>query len=231
VTAALSNALATLTRLPEVKKYVYTWTLKKLTIGKVWARNSQIAYVLCIKNLKKDNQTQRMDEINSDWIVIGQFGRVHGIQGMIRLHSFTQEAEKILSYTAWHRFENHAWIPTERLSEQIVNQAILVKIKGFETREAAMKLTNLKIAAPKTLLPTLGKDEFYCFELVGMEVLNTHGSGGVLGKVVEVLQTGANDVLVIQGEKRHLLPFLLNRVIKQICRETRQITVDWDEDF
>ncbi len=172
-----------------------------------------------------------MDEVNSDWIVIGQFGRVHGIQGMIRLHSFTEAPEKVLAYTSWHRFENNTWIPIERIAEQLVNQSISVKIKGFETREAAMKLTNLKVAVPKTHLPTLGKDAFYCFELIGMEVLNTHSHGSVLGKVVEVLQTGANDVLVIQGNKRHLLPFLLNRVIKQICREKRQIIVDWDEDF
>lgn len=170
-----------------------------------------------------------MDDVSSDWVVIGQFGRVHGIQGMIRVHSFTQEPEQVLAYKGWHRFENHVWIPTESIKTDIMHQAILVKIRGFETREAAMMLTNLKIAVPSTQLPQLNEKEFYCFELMDMEVVNTQGLE--LGKVVDVLQTGANDVLIVQGEKRHLLPYLYDRVIKQISREKKQIIVDWDEDF
>jgi 16S rRNA processing protein RimM len=176
--------------------------------------------------LQKTLQTVNSD---SDWIIIGQFGRVHGIRGQIRVHPFTQESEKLLAYNDWHRFENETWIPTERTEQHIAHQTLLVKIKGFETREEAMLLTNLKIAVKKEQLPHLESDEFYCFELIGMEVFNTQDVA--LGIIVDVLQTGANDVLVIQGSQRHLIPYLLHQVIKNVSRETRRIIVDWDENF
>ncbi len=170
-----------------------------------------------------------MVDVNSQWIIIGQFGRVHGVQGLIRVHSFTQEPEQIFAYSDWHRDERNTWLPTERIEEVRHHQTMLVKVKGFETREQAMQLTNQRIAVQESHLPTLTDQEFYCYELVGMTVINTHQK--VLGPVLEVLQTGANDVLVTQGERRHLIPFIRDHVIHQVCRTKRQIIVDWDEDF
>lgn len=176
--------------------------------------------------MQKTLQTVNPD---NDWIIVGQFGRVHGIRGQIRVISFTQEPEQLLTYKDWHRFENGIWSPLIRIEQSIAHHTMLVKIEGFETREEAMLLTNLKIGIKREQLADLGSDEFYCFELIGMEVFNTQGLE--LGKVVEVLQTGANDVLVIKGSQRHLVPYLPNQVIKTMCRETRRIIVDWDENF
>lgn len=164
-----------------------------------------------------------------DWIVIGQFGRVHGIHGAIRLHSFTEAPDEILKYKAWHIYQNEQWVPAERLSEEVTVKGIFVKLKSYETREIAAQLTHTKVGVKQSQLKSLDDTEFYCFELVGMNVVTT--TGKLLGQVTDVLPTGANDVLVIQGEKRHLLPYLPDRVIKRVNREAHEILVDWDDEF
>ncbi|OGV26761.1 MAG: 16S rRNA processing protein RimM [Legionellales bacterium RIFCSPHIGHO2_12_FULL_37_14] len=164
-----------------------------------------------------------------NWVIIGQFGRVHGIEGFIRVHSFTETPEDVLHYKNWHLLKNHTHTPIKRLQEKSTAALFLVKMQGFATREAAMQLTNLKIAIPKQDLKPLSSQEFYWFELIGMEVINKENCS--LGKVLDIFSTGSNDVLIVEGNKKHLIPFLLKRVIHKIDRQKKQILVDWDENF
>lgn len=164
-----------------------------------------------------------------DWIVVGRFGRVHGVRGAIRLHSFTEDPAQILRYKAWCIYQGDQWIPVERLEEQLTSKGVVVKIKGYETRELAAQLTHIKVGVQQTQLAPLEKGEFYCFELIGMNVFN--GNKENIGQVTDIMPTGQHDVLIIQGEKRHLIPYLPGRVIKQIDRAARCISVEWDDDF
>ncbi|MCX7115711.1 MAG: ribosome maturation factor RimM [Gammaproteobacteria bacterium] len=164
-----------------------------------------------------------------NWVVLGQFGRVHGVRGMIRVHSYTAVPADIFQYPQWSLCEKNTWRPIERLAEEYNDQRMIVKIKGYETRDDAAMLTQLTIGVLQETLPVLGSDEFYCFELIGMTVVNTHQQP--LGQVTQLLETGANDVLVVEGESKHLIPYIHNRVIKHISRDTREIVVEWDGDF
>ena len=85
-------------------------------------------------------------------------------------------------------------------------------------------------------MPELPEGEFYWRDLIGMKVVTTKGYD--LGEVTDIMETGANDVLVVKanrndgfGKKERLIPYLFDQVIDSICKKTKQINVDWDPGF
>ena len=87
----------------------------------------------------------------------------------------------------------------------------------------------LDISIPKDDLPELAEDEYYWCDLIGLEVINQ--ADQVLGKVVEIRGTGANDVLVVQGEEQYLIPLLKGSVVRQVDQEQGRMLVDWDGEY
>ena len=166
---------------------------------------------------------------NSDWVVIGRFGRPHGIKGLISIISFTDPRDNIPSYTDWHAYINKQWQPLKLLDLTSNNKSILTRVDGYVEREDLAYLTNIDIGIKSEQLPMLDEGDFYWSQLVGMEVVTVEGIS--LGQVTEILSTGANDVLVVVGEKRHLIPYLPGKSIIKVNDSQRIITVDWDMDF
>lgn len=166
---------------------------------------------------------------STDWVVIGRFGRAHGIKGLITVHSFTDPRDNILRYTDWHAYIDHQWKLLKILHLEVRDKAILAHIEGYHEREQVARLTNAEIAVSQDQLPALQPGEYYWHELIGMQVINQQGQ--LLGQLIEMLPTGANDVLVVQGEKKHLIPYLPGRFVIDVNVSQRLITVDWDVDF
>jgi len=163
------------------------------------------------------------------WLVVGRFGRPHGIKGFITVHSFTEPRDNILQYTNWHAVLKQQRQPLDLLQIETNDKGILVQVAGYPEREQVANLTNLDIAVSAVQLPSLQPGDYYWHELIGMEVISAQGS--TLGKVIEILSTGSNDVLVIEGIKRHLIPYLPGRFVLEVNKEQKLIKVDWDMDF
>ncbi len=85
------------------------------------------------------------------------------------------------------------------------------------------------IAVYRDELPPLADGEYYWCDLINLEVFEQ--SGKKLGIVVEIQETGANDVLVVQGEQRILIPLLIDKVIKHVDTANGRMQIDWDPDF
>lgn len=167
---------------------------------------------------------------SSDWVVVGRFGRPHGLKGFITVHSFTEEREAILQYIPWYTLERGIGKHVPLLQTEANDKHILVQIEGMSQREDIARYTNKDIVIQRTQLPVLPEEDFYWHELVGMQVVNTEDVN--FGHVTEMMATGANDIMVvILGDKRRLIPYLPDRVVLSISREKRQIRVDWDADF
>lgn len=165
----------------------------------------------------------------ASWVVIGRFGRPHGVKGFITIQSFTEPRDNILRYADWRVFLNNTWTPIKVLSVEVHNKAIIAKIEGYPEREQVACLTNVEIAIEKEQLAALEPGEYYWHQLVGMKVINQKGDS--FGVVTEIMPTGSNDVLVVQGEKRHLIPYLPEQFVIEVNESQRVITVDWDLDF
>jgi 16S rRNA processing protein RimM len=165
----------------------------------------------------------------TDWIVVGRFGRAHGIKGFVTVRSFTEPCDNILHYTDWHAYFDKQWRPLNLLHVEVNDKFILVQIEDYNEREQVTALTNIDIAVNRTQFPPLKRGEYYWHELIGMDVVNSQGVS--FGKVKEIMPTGANDVLVVEGAKRHLIPYLPAQFITDINLSQHFIRVDWDMDF
>lgn len=166
---------------------------------------------------------------NQDWIIVGRFGRPHGIKGFVTVHSFTEPRDNILRYTDWNAYINYEWRSIKLLAVEVQSKSIIAQIEGYADRELAARLTNVDIAIPKKDLKELQSGEYYWHQLIGMHVVNSKSES--FGKVIDIIPTGSNDVLVIEGEKRHLIPYLPGQFILNIDSKQQLITVDWDLDF
>lgn len=169
-------------------------------------------------------------------VIVGRLGAVYGIKGWLKVNSFTEQTEAIFDYPNWLVGQDGQW-QAIRVSEwRRHNNALIAKLAGFDVREQSQALTGLDIAVAADELPPLAEDEYYWRELIGMAVVNRQGYD--FGQVVDLMETGSNDVLVVKanlkdafGKKERLIPFVESQMIDAIDRQSRRITVDWDPGF
>ena len=106
---------------------------------------------------------------------------------------------------------------------------IVAQLEGYSDRNQAELLRGLDIAVARSQLPAPQQGEYYWLDLIGLRVFTI---GGVdLGIVDSLMETGANDVLVVNGDKQRLIPFVVNEYIRQVDLKQGKIIVDWDPSF
>ncbi|WP_438865573.1 ribosome maturation factor RimM [Neptunicella sp.] len=172
----------------------------------------------------------------SDTLVVGQFGAPHGVQGWLRITSYTDDLTGIFDYSPWF-VEQGGQIKTYQVEQwRKQNKGVVAKIVGIDNRDQADLLKNLPISIKAEQLPELAEDEFYWRDLIGMQVITEQGYN--LGNVKELFETGSNDVLLVQanhndafGQKERMIPYLQSQVVKSVDREAKTIQVDWDPSF
>jgi 16S rRNA processing protein RimM len=158
-------------------------------------------------------------------VVMGRVHAPHGLKGWIKVRPYTQEMEGLLEYPDW-------WVGTKgqwqqyRLSESALHgSTVVARFDGFTDRESAAGLKGKDVAVPRACLPQIGEDEFYWNDLLGMEVVQRNDAK--LGLIGRILETGANTVLIVEGHKEFLVPFIEN-VIVNVDLKARKLVVDWD---
>ncbi|ARU64291.1 ribosome maturation factor RimM [Histophilus somni] len=168
--------------------------------------------------------------------VVGKLGSTYGIRGWLRLYSSTEQAESIFDYQPWFLKIKGQWQPIELESWKFHNHELIVKLKGINEREVAQTLANVEIGVNLSVFPLLDEGDFYWHDLIGCQVVNLQGYA--MGVVSEMMETGANDVLVVRastkdafGKKERLIPFLYEQVVKRVDLSSKTIEVDWDAGF
>jgi 16S rRNA processing protein RimM len=108
-------------------------------------------------------------------------------------------------------------------------KGMVAKLPGCDDRDAAAKLVGATIRVPRSALPKAKRGEYYWTDLEGLDVVTVEGVD--LGKVSHLFATGANDVLVVHGERERLIPFVTGQFVKEVDLKSGRITVDWDPEF
>lgn len=159
-------------------------------------------------------------------IVLGRISGLYGVNGWVRLYSYTQPRTAILGHSEC-RLRNNGGAQEARLLEgKAQGKGVVARFAGIEDRETAASLIGHDILVSRSVLPDLSEGHFYWADLEGLTV---EGKDGVsMGQVAYLLATGANDVLVVQGEKETLVPFLWGSVILDVDLEAGRIRVDWE---
>ncbi len=162
-------------------------------------------------------------------IIIGRIGSPFGIHGWLKINSFTDPPENIFQYLPWQIHSKQSWLTLNIADSQIQSHRILIKLADCHTPEQAKHYTNTEIAIWRNQLATLENDQYYWSDLEGLSVINSNGVN--LGKVDHLMNTGANDILVVKGAKNYLIPYILNMYVMQVNLQEKTIIVDWHEDF
>ena len=160
-------------------------------------------------------------------IYLGKITGVHGIKGWLKIQSFSSPPENILNYPSWiitNKGEEDFY-SIEQGRKQ--NNKIVVKLEKIDDRNTAESLINSKIQILRSDLPKLSNENYYWSDLVGLSVLNSEET--VIGKIESLIETGANDVMVIitLKDERVLVPFVMHEIIKEVNVELNYIKIDW----
>lgn len=177
-----------------------------------------------------------MSEFNAeDVVVLGRFNSPFGIQGWVKVYSYTEPMENIQSYKPWLVKLKNEWQPVKVKTVKKQGKGLIAKLDTIDTPEAARLYCEVEIAVPKSALPSLDTGDYYWSQLQNLKVITE--SGELLGRVDHLLETGANDVLVVKGDaesvdrETRLIPYVPEKVVKMVDLESETIRVDWGSDY
>lgn len=162
-------------------------------------------------------------------INVGRISGVFGVKGWVKVFSFTEARENILNYSPWLLKKDSEAKLVNVIDGKLQGKAVVAKLDGVNDRDQAAGLMGWDIFITPGQLPKVAKGEYYWSDLIG---LNVETSLGVqLGTVDSLLETGANDVLIVKGERQRAIPFLQGQTIIDIDLNIGRIVVDWDPGF
>ena len=160
---------------------------------------------------------------------MGRVSGVYGVRGWLRVRSDCEPAERLLGYSPWQLRTDRGWCSHPLEDGRPHGTGLLAKLQTVDDRDAARALVGADIAVERSQLPALTEDEYYWTDLIGLDVVTR--SGALLGRVTAVMETGANDVLVVSGDRERLVPFIPDQVVISVDARARCIQVDWDPNF
>jgi 16S rRNA processing protein RimM len=176
---------------------------------------------------------------SNELVVIGKVTSVYGVKGWVKIHSYTEPVENFLRYQDYYLDQADQWQPIAFDQLKRHQKGLVGLMEGIETRESASTYCQCDIAILASQMSSLDDGEFYWHELEGLSVWTRDVGGNelLLGKLHHMIETGANDVLVVRSSKgsldkrERLIPYLPGQVIREIDIEASVIKVDWDPEF
>jgi 16S rRNA processing protein RimM len=163
--------------------------------------------------------------LGKNLIVIGRVSRPHGIKGEIRIEYFNPENPHFFSQyrMIYLQKEGEDPIPYRIIRARPHKKFILAELEGVQKRDDAEREKGKWVLVDPEELPALGVDEYYWYEILGIQVFTEQGA--YIGEVKEIFPTGSNDVYVVKkGEKEFLIPAIKD-VIIEIERDSRKMII------
>lgn len=160
--------------------------------------------------------------------MLGKINGLFGVQGWVKIFSHAQPRKNILSYQPWHIQVDGQWQTLEIIKGREQGKTIVAQLEGIKDREQASSMIGVDLYILKSQLPKLSEGAHYWEDLIGLKVINQQQV--VLGKVSNLVDTGANNVLIVNGDKEHWVPYIQPFLVS-VDIDKQQILVDWDESF
>ncbi len=167
---------------------------------------------------------------NQRRIPLGRIVGAFGIRGQIKIESWTDPRDAIFRYQPWILVDP-AGVEREYSGARgrESGKHLVAEFPGVTDRDVVEAMRGTEILVPRSALPPPRPGEFYWVDLEGFRVLNVDGTD--FGTVSHLFSTGANDVLMVRGERERLVPFVEPDFVQSVDFEARLITVDWDPEF
>lgn len=174
---------------------------------------------------------------SSEWLTVGKITGCYGLQGWVKIHSYTEPGENFLTFGQWRIRRRGVVEPIEFDRGRRHGKGLVAHIAGVDDRTLAEAYQGLEVLAPQESLPRLEEGDYYWHQLQGLRVWCLDGDSRVLlGEVDYLIETGANDVLVVKAaegsidDRERLIPYLPGEVVTRVDLEQGEIEVDWFPD-
>jgi len=170
-----------------------------------------------------------MQDTPNDYVIVGHVSGLFGVNGWVKVFSYTQPRENIIQFSPWILGTVDGWNEVKLEQGRRQGKGVVAKLGSYDDRDAASKLIGNEIALRQEQLPRLAENEFYWNDLTGLQVINQDEIN--FGVVERLIETGSNDVMIVSGDHERLVPYIWGQVIRDIDLEEEVIRVDWDPDF
>lgn len=161
-------------------------------------------------------------------VTLGRVSGLMGVKGWIKVHSYTEPREGIVGFTRWILRDSGGERTVDVQAGRRQGRAVVAKLRGIDDREQARALIGAAIAVARADLPACAPGEYYWTDLEGLAVRTL--ADEALGQVQWLFATGEHDVMVVAGERERMIPFVQDKVVREVDLERGVITVDWDPD-
>jgi 16S rRNA processing protein RimM len=160
-------------------------------------------------------------------VLLGHICGVHGLKGWVKIYSDTDPRDAIFDYQPWQLGEARRIVRI--VSGRIQGKYLVAELEGVSDRESAESLAGQQIVVFREQLPKLPDTQYYWNELIGLNVRSA--TGQELGVVREMIATGANDVMLVHGDRERLIPFIYGVYVNEVDLAAGLMVVNWDPDF
>lgn len=161
-------------------------------------------------------------------VVLGRVSGLFGVKGWVKIYSHTRPRENILDYPAWDLLIAGTWRRMRVTQHEVHAKGLVARLDGYTNRDQAVELVGASIGIDRHELVEL-TEEYYWVDLIGLEVLDEQGWS--FGRIKELMETGANDVMIVEGDRQRLIPFVRDEVVRQIDLAQKIMIVRWDREF
>ncbi|OAM30082.1 MULTISPECIES: ribosome maturation factor RimM [Eikenella] len=170
-----------------------------------------------------------MSRSQDKWIAMGYVKGAFGVKGWVKVAVGTEYADSLLDYPVWRLSKDGASHSYTLESGQVAGDELQVKFAEIGDRDAAQLLRGHTIEIHRSDFEPAEEGEYYWADLVGLAVHNRQGE--LVGTVSNLMETGAHDILVVDGEHgRKLIPFV-EHYIDSVDLEAGGIVADWGLDY
>ncbi|MGQ4005025.1 ribosome maturation factor RimM [Francisellaceae bacterium CB300] len=173
--------------------------------------------------------------MSKEFVEIARIGATYKLDGELNLYPLASSIETLLSYGSWYiqlpSLEKGSKDWQILKDENVYRRAnkTYIKIAGVNDTNIAKKYVNALIGVPKSALPELDGGETYFADIIGCEVINQDNRS--FGKVIDIIETGSNEVLVCSdGKNEYLVPYVQLYIVDENI-ESKKIIVDWEFDY
>ena len=169
-----------------------------------------------------------MSQHDDNLICVGHILGSQGVKGWVRVFSNTSPRENIVSYSPWF-IEQGNTLNVTAVQGRRQGKNVLASLEGIEDRTQADELAGCRIFIDSQQLPGLETGEYYWSDLVGLSVETLQGDP--LGVIASMMETGADDVMVLTGERERLIPFAIDKIVKEVDLDGQRMVVDWSPEY
>lgn len=157
------------------------------------------------------------------WIPVGRVVSTSGLKGEIKFYYYNEVKEEFFDHASLFALKGDEYIELKPEEARYRKNFFYLSFRGLTTIEEVSFLVTKELFVREEDLRPLDRDEYYDYQLIGLNVINVDGSP--LGKVGSVMHTGGSDILVIEGEQEYLVP-MVEGFINSIDVERGLIEVD-----